>query len=444
MAALRSKPAIIAAILMLIAAVAVVPLYAQALTVSTDKTTYLPGETVIVSGQAPLGQTVMVTIINPDGKEVDVKTATAGTDGTYRTTFKLPSTLPYGDWKPGTYTVRAYLGTVTAEAKFQLIGGGVVKGRVIDETGAPLPDATVAVVETGVYAATGSDGRFSIVTGSGQFTLAVSKSGYASKTVSVTVGTGEVKDVGDVVLVSYIYLLNTTISELSEKIRVLEERLASINASINTIAASISNLDLTAISNSLVAMNSSLKELSSKIDGLSSSINTVANSMSTVTSNLNKLDSKIDGVVSSVNTVSSKLDNVVSTLNTVASSISTVSSKIDSVASSVSAVGNKIDSAASTLSSKIDGLSSSISTVANKVDSVSGKVDSLSNAMSTVASKVDSLSSKIDGLSSSVDATSSAASNAFYIGLVAVIFALLATVFALLAYLTVKRSIVQK
>jgi len=393
MAALRSKPAIIAAILMLIAAVAVVPLYAQALTVSTDKATYLPGETVIVSGQAPLGQTVMVTIINPDGKEVDVKTATAGTDGTYRTTFKLPSTLPYGDWKPGTYTVRAYLGTVTAETKFQLIGGGVVKGRVIDETGAPLPDATVAVVETGVYATTGSDGRFSIVTGSGQFTLAVSKSGYASKTMSVTVGTGEVKDVGDVVLVSYIYLLNTTISELSEKIRVLEERLASINASINTVATSISNL--------------------------------------------NKLDSKIDGVVSSVNTVSGKLDNVVSTLNTVASSISTVSSKIDSVASSVSAVGNKIDSAASTLSSKIDGLSSSISTVANKMDSVSGKVDSLSNAMNTVTSKV-------DGLSSSANAASSAASNAFYIGLVAVIFALLATVFALLAYLTVKRSIVQK
>ncbi len=42
---------------------------------------------------------------------VDIQYATASGDGTYSFTFKIPSTIPTGNWLSGTYTVRAYSGT---------------------------------------------------------------------------------------------------------------------------------------------------------------------------------------------------------------------------------------------------------------------------------------------------------------------------------------------
>jgi len=406
MAALRSKPATIAAVLMLIAVVAVVPVYAQTLTVSTDKTTYLPGETVVVSGQAPPGQTVMVTIINPDGKEVDVKTATAGMDGTYRTTFRLPSTLPYSDWKPGTYTVRAYLGTVTAEAKFQLIAGGVVRGRVVDETGAPVPDATVAVVETGASTTTGADGRFSLMTGAGDFTIVVSKQGYTSATVKVTVGTGEIKDLGNIRIVSYMYLLNTTLADLMARVQALNESLSSVASTVEVLGKAVS-----ALSSKVDAVSGSVEDLKKTVGALSTALATVNASIGEVSKALSELSGSIAALASTVNAVSSKVDTVSSKVDAVSSSVAALTGTVNAVSRAVSDLRTAVDSLTGkvdAVSSKVDSVSTAVTGVSNAVNAVSSKVDSAIKAISDLNTAVTGVGGKVDTVSNKVDAVSGA------------------------------------
>jgi len=71
--------AILIAAIALSAMAASLTIYAQAigLTVSTDKTTYRPGEKVVVSGIAPANTPVAISTINPNGVEVDLQLVTS-------------------------------------------------------------------------------------------------------------------------------------------------------------------------------------------------------------------------------------------------------------------------------------------------------------------------------------------------------------------------------
>jgi len=181
--------------------VAPVAVFAQALTVATDKKAYIPGETVVVTGTAPAGSWVGISVVNPAGKEVDYKMVQADAAGKFSTTFKLPSKLPYGDWVAGEYTVVAYLGSVTASAKFVLSPGAKAVGKVVDAKGNPVADAEILVVETGDYAKSKADGTFELYTTPGTVTVRVSKAGYVSVEKAVTLVAGE-NDLGVVTLTS--------------------------------------------------------------------------------------------------------------------------------------------------------------------------------------------------------------------------------------------------
>jgi methionine-rich copper-binding protein CopC len=98
-------------VLILMSAVAIAPAASAAdLSISLDKPGYGPGETVTVTGNANAGTDVTVQLFNPNAAMVDIQYATASGDGTYSFTFKIPSTIPTGNWLSGTYTVRAYSG----------------------------------------------------------------------------------------------------------------------------------------------------------------------------------------------------------------------------------------------------------------------------------------------------------------------------------------------
>jgi len=135
------------AIAALLLALPALPTYAQALTVSTDKPSYVPGEPVVVGGDASPGATVSIGITNPDGELVDFKMVTAGSDGKYTATFTIPATIPTGKWsKFGTYTVKAQSGAYTATTTFELALTAWITGTVVDETGSPVEGATVKAV----------------------------------------------------------------------------------------------------------------------------------------------------------------------------------------------------------------------------------------------------------------------------------------------------------
>ncbi|ALL01939.1 hypothetical protein Pyrde_1896 [Pyrodictium delaneyi] len=116
------RQALLALALLLVAAVAV-PAAAASLTVSADKDTYSPGETVVITvvvEDNATSATVAVTVHDPEGTLVYSDQLTVqlvnGT-GSTSTSFVLP-----GDAKEGNWVVKAQYGSVSAEDVF-LVGG---------------------------------------------------------------------------------------------------------------------------------------------------------------------------------------------------------------------------------------------------------------------------------------------------------------------------------
>lgn len=64
----------------------------------------------------------------------------------------------------------------------------IIKGKVLDETGMPLPGASVAVKETTKGTSTNFDGEFSITVSENAKTLIVAYLGYKTKAVAITTG----------------------------------------------------------------------------------------------------------------------------------------------------------------------------------------------------------------------------------------------------------------
>ncbi len=411
--------------------------FAQALTVKLNKTSFVPGEKIIVTGTATPGADVVVGILNPNGDLVDMKIVTAGSNGQYTATFVIPSTIPTGNWIGfGTYTVKVTCGAHTVTTTFTLGTTAWITGTVVDEKGNPVAGATVTIKETGASVTTGSDGKFSLSAQPGTYTLVISKTGYKSTELTITVKTGE-NDVGTIKIVS-----------LESALLALEKELASLKQNITDLANKYAGIS--------TEISSALKDIAKKIDEVSSKIDNLASASTNVLNAVNSLSSKIDDVKSAVSSVSGAVSSVGSKVDNVASAINSLSSKVDNVNSAVGALSGKID----TVSGKVDSLSSKVGDLSSKVASLSSSMKSLSSsvssALSDVKSTVSSLKGDISSLKSSISNLPSQVSSsvskvtqdlvgkigaATTAGWVAVIFAILAFIFALLSFLTVRKAI---
>ncbi len=69
---------------------------------TTDKSEYLRGEAVTISGTASAGEWVAIQVKDPNGVNVWIDSVRAGSDGSFTSSFRLSSTATYG-----TYTVYA-------------------------------------------------------------------------------------------------------------------------------------------------------------------------------------------------------------------------------------------------------------------------------------------------------------------------------------------------
>jgi len=414
------------AITLILALAIVTPVYAQALTISLNKTSFVPGEVIEVSGTTSPNADVTVGIINPDGELVDLKIVTADANGNFRVTFKIPATIPTGKWtKFGIYTVKAKSGAYEATATFELSTVAWLTGVVIDEAGRPVAGATVMVVETGATATTDTSGKFTLYVNPGTWTLEVSKAGYKSTKLSVTAVTGA-NDIGTITITS----LETALLALEEEIKKLSDELTKLARSYEELSVEISD---------------ALKSLASKLDEVASKLDTVSETVSAV-------NSKVDRVSGAIETVSSKVDRVRSDVGALSGKIDTVSSAVGEVSSKVDSVSGKVDS----VSSKVDDVSGKVDALSGKLDTISGAIDTLKSdvtkAISDLGGTISGLRTDITGLrqdvaglpdkvkgvvaevSGKVDTVSAAA-------WVAVVFALLAFIFALLSFLTIRRAV---
>ncbi len=274
---------------------------------------------------------------------------------------------------------------------------------------------------------------------------------------------------------SYVYVVNNisrlvTIDNLNAAVNTITGLLNSISSKIDSVSSSIASLSgkVDTINTKVDTISSKVDTIISKVDAVSSAVKTVSGKVDTLLSKIDTVSSKIDAVSSKVDAVSKAVSDVSSKVDAVSAAVKAVSDKVDALSSKVDTIGSKVDSVASkvdtvssavktvsdkvdALSSKVDAVSAAVSTVGSKVDAVSsavntvsGKVDTVSTAVKSVSDKVDAVSSAVGTVSSKADTAIAAASNAFYTGIVAVIFALLATIFALLGYYTVRKSLAPK
>ncbi|MCD6323994.1 MAG: carboxypeptidase regulatory-like domain-containing protein [Desulfurococcales archaeon] len=342
-------------VLVVAALLMALPTYAQALTVSTDKPSYIPGETVVVTGTAAPGATITVGIESPTGQLVDFKEATAGSDGTYTVSFVIPSSIPTGNWKElGTYTVKAQSAGHTATTTFKIAMTAWVTGTVVDENGNPVAGATVTAVEAGVQTTTDSNGKFTLSVNPGTYTLKASMAGYVSAEEQVTVKTGA-NDVGTIKLVS----LQSEISALKAQIADLQQQLTALNSTLKDQLDQISK-SLDDLNTALGNHEATTEEIATQVNNLGSDVAKLQSSLSALQSTLNDLSGKVDSLSTAVNNLKSSMDklnsDVTSALNDVKGTVSGLRSDIQGLRQDVSSVSGKMDDLSKNLGGKVDSL----------------------------------------------------------------------------------------
>jgi len=107
-------------LILLVGAASIAITSASPLTVKTNKSTYNPGETIIVTGIAVASADVTIQLFNPSGSMVDIDYVAATAGGSYSKSFVIPSTIPTGSWTYGIYTVKAFSGTESINATFTI------------------------------------------------------------------------------------------------------------------------------------------------------------------------------------------------------------------------------------------------------------------------------------------------------------------------------------
>ncbi|MCS7097755.1 MAG: carboxypeptidase regulatory-like domain-containing protein [Candidatus Methanomethyliaceae archaeon] len=266
----------------------VVPVIAQTLTVTTNVDVYAPGETIIVTGSALPNTDVTIQLFNPNNELVDITYVRSGADGKYATSFRLPSVMPMDKWILGTYTVKAFMAgqsatkTITVQLRIAVIG------KVVDSTGAGVPDATVTIGT--VSATTGADGSFTVaLTAEGRYVMKVTKTGYYTYTANVTAAIGTT-NVGTITLTS------------------LEDVIASLQKQVSDLTKQVSDL------NSLVIrLNSSLAAATSEIATLKDQVRTLQGIATTV-SDLQRAASSLDASVKTLQTTVTSLQAAIAQL----------------------------------------------------------------------------------------------------------------------------------
>ncbi|MEM0050779.1 MAG: carboxypeptidase regulatory-like domain-containing protein [Candidatus Bathyarchaeia archaeon] len=259
----------------------IVPAYAQALTVTTDKDIYGPGETIKVSGTAVPDSDVTVQIFNPALQLVDIDVARAGADGKYTLSFKIPEKIPTGLWTYGTYLVKAYMAGQVATKTIEIRLAVTVVGKVVDKAGVPIPDAEVIIGPAS--GKTLSDGTFTIgLPAEGTYTVKISKAGYYSYTGTVAAAIGT-NNLGTITLVSY----EDKIAELEKKISDLEKSLSGAAADISALLRDVDALkglskDVSDLETKTDSLSKDLSALKSDLEALKTQVRVITDIQSAV------------------------------------------------------------------------------------------------------------------------------------------------------------------
>jgi len=407
----RSIPTLL--LLALLVAAAIAPVVGQALTVSTDKPTYIPGETVVVSGTAPAGSWVGIAVVSPAGKEVDYRMVQADAAGRYTVSIKLPSKLPYADWIAGEYTVYAYLGASRVATTFILSAGSRAFGKVVDARGNPVADAEILVVETGDLARSRADGSFELYTSPGTVTVRVSKPGYtrAEKTVTLALGDNDLGTIAIQPLDEVVAALSSRVAQLEEKVAQLDKTLADIGKTLQDISAAIGKLatkdDVTSAKNDIL---NALKPLSTDLSAVKSDVAAIKSDLAAVKGAM-ATKSDVEAVKTAIGDLNTAVRDVATAVKGVSDAVTAVKGDVTKVRTDV------LDAVASAVNAARDA--------ATKADDAKKSADAAKSSADAAVSGINAVKSDVAAIKSSVADTSGTVSGIYTLVIVTLVFAVI-------------------
>lgn len=407
----RSIPTLL--LLALLVAAAIAPVVGQALTVSTDKRTYIPGETVVVSGTAPAGSWVGIAVVSPAGKEVDYRMVQADAAGRYTVSIKLPSKLPYADWIAGEYTVYAYLGASRVATTFILSAGSRAFGKVVDARGNPVADAEILVVETGDLARSRADGSFELYTSPGTVTVRVSKPGYtrAEKTVTLALGDNDLGTIAIQPLDEVVAALSSRVAQLEEKVAQLDKTLADIGKTLQDISAAIGKLatkdDVASAKNDIL---NALKPLSTDLSAVKSDVAAIKSDLAAVKGAM-ATKSDVEAVKTAIGDLNTAVRDVATAVKGVSDAVTAVRGDVTKVRTDV------LDAVASAVNAARDA--------ATKADDAKKSADAAKSSADAAVSGINAVKSDVAAIKSSVADTSGTVSGIYTLVIVTLVFAVI-------------------
>ncbi len=449
-----SLKTLLLASLMLIVIVAVLP-PALALSVSTNKSVYYPGDQLVVSGTATPNALVAIKVVNPAGSLVALDQVKADSTGKFSDTIMRFPSQATSQYPYGIYTI---IVKDTANGEQQTIKVeftspvATITGTVVSEKGTPISGATVSIYKgTALIAVkkTGANGEFTIqVSETGAYTIKVVASGYTpcEKTIEVT----QIPATIPVKIVLQVQKLTVEIVGITANGKPMlgiarEGETLTVLAKVTYGAEEITNATVKGYLTSGLRALSGLKPIEfdlaySPTDkayvGVVDIPVTGVDRQCTLT-----IEASYAGMTATCKQSFITLVNTPLVMRSIANRTSTVEKEVSSLSTTIQDLQKTVGSlktTVSSLSSSLQQLQTTISSLAKKQDlaSLQQTVSSLKNQLSTLQSQLNNLTSKVNQLSSSVGAVSGARSVAYAaiaIGIIAIIIAIIS-----LAYLNKK------
>ncbi|MEM2448063.1 MAG: hypothetical protein QXT14_03825 [Candidatus Bathyarchaeia archaeon] len=311
--ALKTLPSLLALLILLVA-----PAYAAVvtITVTTDKPSYLLGQVVTISGTvkednvAKAGVYVNVEVRDPAGTLRFADVVMTGTDGSYKTSFKLAETLP-----TGTYTVKAVYGGVSSTKTFTVSSRPTFTMAVSPETiVVPIglcESVNIQLNAVGAYAykvtlnATAVENlsvAFINGTGTPSFSsiAVVTASLKAVKgTYSITLmATGEDGTVASKTLTVVVVDTPPVISELLSKLDSLSKTCTEVEDSVSKLKEDMNTVkgSITGITSRLLTAETNIESLLSDVRSLRDSVNALRDSIDALSRRVSNVEGSVGGI----------------------------------------------------------------------------------------------------------------------------------------------------
>lgn len=444
-----------AALVLLAASQAMVAL--AALSASTDKAVYFPGDTLTLSGQADANALITIKLVDPNGETKVVDQISAGADGSFSWSIRLPA-----DWPTGTYQI-VVRNADTGEQQtvtFTLQSGGEITGVVVDENGNPVAGASVYVCDAATGAmvketATGSDGSFAVQVSAGTYCLRVEKPGYTTASIaSITVGTAERVNVGTIEITSLESLiknlqqaleqLNTTVNEQ------MAAQLAQLNQSVQQ-ALEQARQEITSMVDAKLATVATKEYVDQQIAQLNQLVANLADQVGTLVAQLDTKAAKTD-----LEKLAAQLGDLQATLGDLQDQISglqaQLAGKADQAAiNQLAAKLNDISAQISELGDKLSKLQADVGKLGERVDMLEKRVNTLEaatqsigqlqDAINQLKNSVDSFQQTAAQLQAQVQNAADKAGGASRLAMIGVIAGIIGMIIAVVAAVLVYRKI---